>query len=51
MAFQMYFFAGFAALIAACFALYAMRYKMVDFYRKEPDPNVCYGTTPEPQKA
>ncbi len=51
MAFQMYFFAGFAALVAGCFALYAMRYKMVDFYRKEPDPNVCYGTGQEPQKA
>ncbi|WP_342117818.1 POT-type proton-dependent oligopeptide transporter [Pseudoduganella sp. OTU4001] len=34
MAFQMYFFAAFAALVAGCFALYAMRYKMVDFYRK-----------------
>jgi len=50
MAFQMYFFAAFAALVAACFALYAMRYKMVDFYRREPEPNVCYGDAPEPQK-
>jgi POT family proton-dependent oligopeptide transporter len=51
MAFQMYFFAAFAALVAGCFALYAIRYKMVDFYRKEAEPQVCYGTTPEPQKA
>ncbi|KQZ44179.1 oligopeptide:H+ symporter [Duganella sp. Root1480D1] len=51
MAFQMYFFAAFAALVAGCFALYAMRYRMVDFYRKDPEPQACYGTTPEPQKA
>jgi POT family proton-dependent oligopeptide transporter len=51
MAFQMYFFAAFAALVAGCFALYALRYKMVDFYRKEPDPNVCYGAAAQPQKA
>ena len=34
-AFQMFFFAAFALLVAALFALYAMRYKMVDNYRKE----------------
>ena len=33
-AFQMFFFAGFALLVAAIFGLYAMRYKMVDNYRK-----------------
>jgi POT family proton-dependent oligopeptide transporter len=32
-AFQMFFFAAFALLVAAVFALYAMRYKMVDNYR------------------
>ena len=32
-AFQMFFFAGFALLTAGVFALYAMRYKMVDNYR------------------
>ncbi|KQV80089.1 MFS transporter [Massilia sp. Root351] len=47
-AFQMFFFAGFAMLTALAFALYAMRYKMVDNYRVEPDPNPCYGT-PEPK--
>ncbi|NVM75251.1 POT family proton-dependent oligopeptide transporter [Duganella sp. SG902] len=33
-AFQMFFFAAFAAVVAAIFALYALRYKMVDNYRK-----------------
>jgi POT family proton-dependent oligopeptide transporter len=33
MAFQMYFFAGFAMLAALAFGLYAKRYKMVDNYR------------------
>ncbi len=33
MAFQMYFFAGFALLAALVFGLYARRYKMVDNYR------------------
>ena len=32
-AFQMFFFAGFAALAAIAFGLYAKRYKMVDHYR------------------
>ncbi len=32
-AFQMYFFAGFAMLAALAFGLYAKRYKMVDHYR------------------
>ncbi|GGY74167.1 oligopeptide:H+ symporter [Pseudoduganella plicata] len=32
-AFQMFFFAGFALVTAIVFALYAMRYKMVDNYR------------------
>ena len=36
MAFQMFFFAAFAFLAAAAFALYALRYKMVDNYRVEP---------------
>ncbi len=31
---QMFFFAGFAFLSAAAFALYALRYKVVDYYRK-----------------
>ena len=47
-AFQMFFFAGFAMLTALAFALYAMRYKMVDNYRVEPEPNACYGT-PDPK--
>ena len=47
-AFQMFFFAGFAMLTALAFALYAMRYQMVDNYRVEPEPNPCYGT-PEPK--
>src|SRR5690348_18063751 len=34
-AFLMFFFAGFAALAAAVFALYARRYPMQDFYRSE----------------
>jgi POT family proton-dependent oligopeptide transporter len=33
-AFQMFFFAAFAAVVTAIFALYATRYKMVDNYRK-----------------
>lgn len=33
MAFQMFFFAGFAMLAAIAFGLYAKRYKMVDHYR------------------
>jgi proton-dependent oligopeptide transporter, POT family len=33
-AFQMFFFAGFAFLAALAFGLYAVRYKVVDFYRK-----------------
>ncbi|MET0266346.1 MAG: oligopeptide:H+ symporter [Duganella sp.] len=33
-AFQMFFFAGFALVCSALFALYAMRYKLVDNYRK-----------------
>jgi POT family proton-dependent oligopeptide transporter len=33
-AFQMFFFAAFALVCAGLFALYAMRYKMVDNYRK-----------------
>jgi len=32
-AFQMFFFAGFALLAAAAFALYARRYRMLDNYR------------------
>lgn len=34
MAFQMFFFAGFAFLAAAAFAWYALRYTVVDYYRK-----------------
>ncbi|SFU35994.1 POT-type proton-dependent oligopeptide transporter [Pseudoduganella namucuonensis] len=34
-AFQMFFFAGFALLTAVVFGMYAVRYKMVDNYRKE----------------
>jgi POT family proton-dependent oligopeptide transporter len=34
-AFQMFFFAAFALLIAAAFGLYALRYRMVDNYRSE----------------
>jgi POT family proton-dependent oligopeptide transporter len=34
MAFQMFFFAGFAFVAAAAFALYARRYVVVDYYRK-----------------
>ena len=33
-AWQMFFFAAFAAVVAGLFALYALRYKMVDNYRK-----------------
>jgi POT family proton-dependent oligopeptide transporter len=35
-AFQMFFFAGFAALTAVLFGLYARRYRMVDNYRTQP---------------
>ncbi len=38
LAFQMYFFAGFALVAAAIFGWYATRYKMVDNYRSEPLP-------------
>ena len=34
MAFQMFFFAGFAFAAAAAFAWYAKRYTLVDYYRK-----------------
>ncbi|MFA9216247.1 MAG: oligopeptide:H+ symporter [Sphingomonadaceae bacterium] len=34
-AFQMFFFAAFALLVAAAFGLYALRYRMVDNYRSE----------------
>lgn len=34
MAFQMFFFAGFAFVAAAAFAAYAKRYTVLDFYRK-----------------
>ncbi|MBE2252526.1 MAG: MFS transporter [Myxococcus sp.] len=34
MAFQMFFFAGFAFVAAAAFAWYAKRYTLVDYYRK-----------------
>jgi POT family proton-dependent oligopeptide transporter len=50
-AFQMFFFAGFALLTALAFGLYALRYKMVDNYRVELDAS-CHGTIPkEPAKA
>jgi POT family proton-dependent oligopeptide transporter len=45
--FQMFFFAAFALLVAALFALYAMRYKMVDNYRSEGAASFCY---PAPAK-
>jgi len=51
MAFQMYFFAGVAALAAAIFAWYALRYRMVDNYRVEAPPNACYGSEPVAKKA
>ena len=41
-AFQMFFFAAFALLVAAIFALYAIRYKMVDNYRNEGQASFCY---------
>jgi len=47
MAFQMYFFACFAALAAAVFAWYALRYRMVDNYRADPEPTACYGAPPQ----
>jgi POT family proton-dependent oligopeptide transporter len=34
MSFQMFFFAGFAFVAAAAFALYAARYPLADHYRK-----------------
>ncbi|WP_332856023.1 POT-type proton-dependent oligopeptide transporter [Duganella sp. S19_KUP01_CR8] len=46
-AFQMFFFAAFALLVAAIFALYAIRYKMVDNYRNEGPASFCY---PESEK-
>jgi POT family proton-dependent oligopeptide transporter len=51
-AFQMFFFAGFALLTALAFGLYASRYRMVDNYRVELDAT-CYGAIPkeEPAKA
>jgi len=38
MAFQMFFFAAFAALAGGIFTWYATRYKMMDFYRSEAQP-------------
>ncbi len=49
-AFQMFFFAGFALLTALVFALYARRYKMVDNYRTGKDAN-GYGTVPQGAKS
>ncbi len=49
-AFQMFFFAGFALLTALVFALYARRYKMVDNYRTGMDAS-CYGTLPQGAKS
>src|SRR5450830_640441 len=49
-AFQMFFFAGFALLTALAFALYARRYKMVDNYRVGMDAS-CYGTLPQGAKS
>ena len=46
-AFQMFFFAAFALLVAAVFALYAIRYKMVDNYRSEGAANFSH---PEAEK-
>jgi POT family proton-dependent oligopeptide transporter len=43
--FQMFFFAAFALLVAAIFALYALRYKMVDNYRSEGAASLCYPAT------
>ncbi len=48
-AFQMFFFAGFALLTALAFALYARRYKMVDNYRVGMDAS-CHGTLPQGTK-
>jgi POT family proton-dependent oligopeptide transporter len=45
--FQMFFFAAFALLVAAIFALYALRYKMVDNYRSEGAASLCYPATAE----
>ncbi|UGQ45368.1 POT-type proton-dependent oligopeptide transporter [Massilia endophytica] len=45
-AFQMFFFAGFALLTALVFMLYAMRYKMVDNYRVTEPAATCYGAIP-----
>ena len=44
-AFQMFFFAAFALLTAAVFALYALRYKMVDNYRSDGVGSFCYPAT------
>jgi POT family proton-dependent oligopeptide transporter len=44
-AFQMFFFAGFALVTALVFAWYATRYKMVDNYRVAPE-FTCYGPIP-----
>ncbi|GGB93119.1 POT-type proton-dependent oligopeptide transporter [Pseudoduganella buxea] len=49
-AFQMFFFAGFALLTALVFALYARRYKMVDNYRSGTDAS-SYGTLPQGAKS
>jgi POT family proton-dependent oligopeptide transporter len=48
-AFQMFFFAGFALLTAGLFALYAMRYKMVDNYRVEGGASFCYPPAEPPK--
>ncbi|MBB3117922.1 POT-type proton-dependent oligopeptide transporter [Pseudoduganella violacea] len=46
-AFQMFFFAGFALLTALAFGLYATRYRMVDNYRSDDgQTQTCYGTVP-----
>ena len=49
-AFQMFFFAGFALVTALVFALYAMRYKMIDNYRGDMTDS-CYGTLPRDDKS
>jgi POT family proton-dependent oligopeptide transporter len=45
MAFQMYFFAGFAMLAAIVFGWYATRYKMADYYRSAEPAAVPSGAT------
>jgi POT family proton-dependent oligopeptide transporter len=45
MAFQMYFFAGFAMLAAIVFGWYATRYKMADYYRSAEPAAVPRGAT------